>query len=55
MQIAAHRSYFNYHSHLGVYPVQFPLGKHLLMAGPIIVYPGLQKYQTYCPAQWFWL
>ena len=48
-----HRSYFIYHSHLGVYPVQFPLGKHLLIAGPIIAYPGLQKYQTYCPAQWF--
>ena len=52
---STHRSYFNYHSHLGVYPVQFPLGKHLLIAGPIIVYPGLQKYQKYCPAQWFWL
>ena len=50
---ADRRSYSIYHSHLGVYPVQFPLGKHLLIAGPIIVYPGLQKYQTYCPAQWF--
>ena len=50
---ADRRSYSMYHSHLGVYPVHFPLGKHLLIAGPIIVYPGLQKYQIYCPAQWF--
>ena len=37
--------------HVGVFPLHLPLGKHLLTAGPIIVYPGLQRYLTYSPAQ----
>ena len=34
-----------------VFPLQLPLGKHLLTAGPSIVYPGLQRYLTHSPAQ----
>ena len=37
--------------HVGVFPLHLPLGKHLLTAGPIIVYPGLQRYLIYSPAQ----
>ena len=39
--------------HIGVFPLHPPLGKHLLTAGPTIAYPGLQRYLTYSPAQWF--
>lgn len=41
--------------HVGVFPLHPPLGKHLLTAGPAIAYPGLQRYLTYSPAQWFLL
>ena len=37
--------------HVGVFPLHLLLGKHPLTAGPIIVYPGLQRYLTYSPAQ----
>ena len=32
--------------HCTPFPLQLPLGKHLLTAGPSIVYPGLQRYLT---------
>ena len=32
--------------HCTRFPLQLPLGKHLLTAGPNMVYPGLQRYLT---------
>ena len=41
--------------HCIVVPLQLPLGKHRLTAGPRIVYPGWQRNLMYSPAQWFLL
>lgn len=32
-------------------PLHLPLGKHRLTAGPVMVYPGWQRYLTNSPAQ----